>query len=240
MEWRDEGIILSVRRHGETSAIADILTAEHGRSLGLVRGGDRAPSARCCSPETRFRRPGGRGLKSISATSLLSRAPQGGAIMDEPFRLSGLSTLAGLAQLLPEREPHQRIYDALLVVLEAIDNDEDVAGAAGALGMGLLDELGFGLDLSKCAVDRHERKSRSMSHRGRDARSVPRQASPIATSFSCLPPFLAAQAAAPVEDILAGFDLTGYFLDRHLFDPRGLAMPEPRGWIIRTLAQRPH
>ena len=114
MEWRDEGVILSVRRHGETSAIAEMLTAEHGRCLGLVRGG-----------RSRIQRPVLQAGNAVQVTwrarleehlgnfTLEPLSLRAGAIMDEPFRLAGLATLAGLAQLLPEREPHGRIYEAI-------------------------------------------------------------------------------------------------------------------------------
>src|SRR5947207_11528988 len=145
MEWRDQGIILSVRRHGETSAIADVLTAEHGRSLGLVRGGRSRTQRPVLQPGNqvqitwRARLEDHLGNYTVEALQL-----RAGAILDEPFRLAGLTTLAGLAQLLPEREPHKRIYDALLVVLDSIDNDEVWPALMVRWEMGLLDELGFG------------------------------------------------------------------------------------------------
>ena len=153
MEWRDEGVILSVRRHGETSAIAEMLTANHGRCLGLVRGG-----------RSRVQRPvlqAGNAVQAVWRARLEEQLGtftlepldlRAGAIMIEPFRLAGLATLAGLARLLPEREPHGRVYEALRVVLEAIDRDDVWPALLVRCEMGLLDELGFGLDLSQCAA----------------------------------------------------------------------------------------
>ena len=153
MEWRDEGVILSVRRHGETSAIAEILTSVHGRCLGLVRGG-----------RSRMQRPV---LQAGNAVDAVWRARieeqlgtfvleplelRAGAIMQEPFRLAGLSTLSGLAGLLPEREPHQRVYEGLRIVLHAMEQDEVWPALLVRWEMGLLDELGFGLDLTQCAA----------------------------------------------------------------------------------------
>ncbi|MGH6908169.1 MAG: DNA repair protein RecO, partial [Aestuariivirga sp.] len=102
MEWRDEGVVLSVRRHGETSVIAEVLTGGHGRCLGLVRGGRSRLQRPVLQPGNqvhltwRARLEEHLGHFSVEALSL-----KAGAIMEVPFRLAGLSTLAGLAQLLP-------------------------------------------------------------------------------------------------------------------------------------------
>ena len=153
MEWRDEGVILSVRRHGETSAIAELLTPEHGRCLGLVRGG-----------RSRFQRPVLQPGNLVAATWRARLEDHlgtfvfeplklsAGTIMENPFRLAGLTTLTSLAQVLPEREPHQRLYEAFQIVLEAIDNDAHWPALLVRWELGLLEELGFGLDLSKCAA----------------------------------------------------------------------------------------
>ncbi|MGL6182671.1 MAG: DNA repair protein RecO, partial [Aestuariivirga sp.] len=125
MEWRDEGVILAVRRHGETSAIAEILTAEHGRCLGLVRGGRSRLQRPVLQPGNLVQVTWRARLEERLGTYALDAlALKAGAIMDEPFRLAGLSAVVGLAQLLPEREPHRRMYDALQVVLDQIEQDD--------------------------------------------------------------------------------------------------------------------
>lgn len=240
MEWRDEGVILSVRRHGETSAIAEILTARHGRCLGLVRGG-RSRSQRpvlqagnAVQVAWRARLEEHLGTYTLEPISL-----RAGAIMDEPFRLAGLATLAGLAQLLPEREPHGRVYEALRVVLEAIDQDEVWPALLVRWEMGLLDELGFGLDLSQCAATGTRDELIYVSPRSGKSVSAAAGA-PFRDRLFRLPAFLTANAPATDADVVDGFRLTGYFLDRHVFEPRGATVPEQRQWIIRTLAERTH
>lgn len=240
MEWRDEGVILSVRRHGETSAIAEILTAAHGRCLGLVRGG-----------RSRQLRPvlqAGNAVQAVWRARLEEQLGtytleplelKAGAIMGEPFRLAGLATLAGLAQLLPEREPHRRIYEALRVVLDAIDHDELWPALLVRWQLGLLDELGFGLDLSKCAATGAAANLVYVSPRSGKAVSA-EAGEPFRDRLFRLPPFLAGAAAASSADVIDGFRLTGYFLHRHVFEPRGAEMPEQQDWIIRALAERPH
>lgn len=240
MEWRDEGVILSVRRHGETSAIAEILTAAHGRCLGLVRGG-----------RSRQQRPV---LQAGNAVDTVWRARleeqlgtftlepielKAGTIMAEPFRLAGLATLAGLAQLLPEREPHGRIYAALRIVLDAIDNDDVWPALLVRWELGLLDELGFGLDLSKCAATGVRDNLLYVSPRS--GKAVSKDAGePFRDRLFRLPDFLLANAAATPQDVIDGLRLTGHFLYRHVMEPRGAAMPEQRDWVIRALAERTH
>jgi DNA repair protein RecO (recombination protein O) len=240
MEWRDEGVILSVRRHGETSAIAEILTADHGRALGLVRGG-----------RSRIQRPvlqAGNIVQAVWRARLEEQLGtyalepldlKAGAIMEHPFRLAGLATLAGLAQLLPEREPHRRIYQALRVVLDAIGDDDVWPALLARLELGLLDELGFGLDLSKCAATGTRENLIYVSPRS--GRAVSAQAGEaFRNRLFLLPAFLKSNVPASTRDVIDGLRLTGYFLHRHLFDPRGMDIPEQRDWIIRNLAERTH
>ena len=138
MEWKDEGIVLAVKRHGETSAIAEILTATRGRSLGLVRGGRSRQMRPVLQPgNIVLSRPGGPGSRSISGTSRIEPLElKAGLLIGEAMRLAALTTLTAEAQLLPEREPHPRLYEATRVVLDALEDDDTLAGAAGALGNG--------------------------------------------------------------------------------------------------------
>lgn len=240
MEWRDEGVILSVRRHGETSAIAEILTAAHGRCLGLVRGG----RSRALRPvlqtgnevEVAWRARLEEQLGTYILEPLVLRA---GVVMVEPFRLAGLATLAGLAQLLPEREPHRRIYEAMRLVLAAMEQDNVWPALLVRWELGLLEELGFGLDLGRCAVTGASDDLAFVSPRTGRAVSAGVGA-PYRDRLFRLPEFLKEPAAAAPADIVEGLRITGHFLDRHVFGPRGIRAPEQREWIIRALAERPH
>lgn len=240
MEWRDEGVILSVRRHGETSAIAEILTAQHGRAMGLVRGGRskqqrpvlQAGNVVQCVWRARLEEQ----LGTFTLEPLDLRA---GAIMEEPFRLAGLATLTGLAQLLPEREPHPRVYDALRVVLDAIDHDDLWPALLVRWELGLLDELGFGLDLSKCAATGTRENLAYVSPRSGKAVSGA-AGEPFRDRLFRLPPFLAGAGEASPSDVIDGLKLAAYFLERHVFEPRGARLPEQQDWVIRALAERPH
>jgi len=240
MEWRDEGVILSVRRHGETSAIAEILTAEHGRTMGLVRGGRSKQQRPVLQAGNAVQAVWRARLEEQLGTFTLEPLDlKAGAIMEEPFRLAGLATLTGLAQLLPEREPHPRVYEALRIVLDAIDQDELWPALLVRWELGLLDELGFGLDLSKCAATGSRDELLYVSPRSGKAVSAA-AGDPFRDRLFRLPPFLREGSAAPPRDIIEGLKLAAFFLDRHLFEPRGMNFPEQQDWIIRALAERPH
>ncbi len=240
MEWRDEGVILAVRRHGETSAIAEILTADHGRCLGLVRGGRSRLQRPVLQPgnlvQVTWR---ARLEEQLGTYALDALALKAGSIMDDPFRLAGLSAVVGLAQLLPEREPHRRMYDALQVVLDQIEQDDVWPALLVRWELGLLEELGFGLDLTRCAATGQAVDLVYVSPR--TGRAVSREAgTAYRDRLLALPAFLSAGAAPSLPDVLDGFRLTGYFLNRHVFEPRGLSIPDARDTMIRYLAQRPH
>lgn len=242
MEWREESIVLGVRRHGETSVIADLLTAARGRWLGLVRGGRSRAMRPVLQPgnlvlaKWRARLEDHLGSFVIEPVSL-----RAGLIMDDPLRLAGLATLTALAQFLPEREPHPRIYEAMRLVLDNLDDGGDIWPALMVRWeLGLLDELGFGLDLARCAVTGSADDLTYVSPK--TGRAVSREAGEAyRNKLLALPGFLkGSQAATPnLADIIAGFELTGYFLARHVFEPRGVVAPESRGWILSRLAQTP-
>ena len=237
MEWRDEGIILSVRGHGETSAIAEIFTVEHGRSLGLVRGG-----------RSRHMRPV---LQPGNLVSLTWRARledhlgnfvleplslRAGFIMENALRLSGLASLAALAQVLPEREPHGKLYEASRIVLEAIDQDQLWPALMVRWELGLLDELGFGLDLSKCASTGGTDDLVYVSPRSGKAVSKT-VGEPYRDRLFALPMFLRGGSSMENSDISNGFKLTGYFLERHVFGPRNLLLPQARVMLALAIGK---
>jgi DNA repair protein RecO (recombination protein O) len=240
MEWRDEGIILGVRNHGETSAIAEILTAGHGRCLGLVRGGRSRTMRPVLQPGNhigviwRARLEEHLGHFQIEPLHL-----QAGLIIEEPLRLMGLSSLTALAQLLPEREPHPRLFGAMQIVLEAIDQDAVWPALLVRWEMGLLDELGFGLDLSKCASTGTLEELTYVSPKS--GRAVSSKAGmPYHDRLFQLPGFLRGESLAGQSEVLEGLKLTGYFLERHVFGPRSVAMPRARVMLQERLGQRAH
>ncbi|MEY4092134.1 MAG: repair protein RecO, partial [Pseudomonadota bacterium] len=153
MEWQDDAIVIGVRRLGETDVILEAMTRAHGRHLGVVRGG-----------RSRRLQPA---LQAGNAVSLSWRArldEQLGQFVVEPMRmraaafmgqrrtLYALTTIASLVRLLPERDPHTSLYEALEIILDTMAQDDLAAPLLVRFEVALLAELGFGLDLSECAA----------------------------------------------------------------------------------------
>jgi DNA repair protein RecO (recombination protein O) len=232
MEWRDEGIILSVRGHGETSAIVEVFTEAHGRVLGLVKGGRSRrqrpvlQAGNSVDVTWRARLEEHLGLMQVEATAF-----RAGFIMENALRLAGLSALTGLAQALPEREPHKKLYQASRIVLDALDHDEVWPSLYVRWEMGLLDELGFGLDLTSCASTGQGHDLIYVSPKS--GKAVSREAGlPYCNKLLPLPAFLRGEMGGDVCD---GLRLTGYFLERHVMAPRQLALPPSRVLLMNAL-----
>ena len=239
MEWTDEGIVLGVRRHGEASVILELMTREHGRHLGLVRGGAARGCGRCCSRAIGSARPGGRGSTSISAIIAVEGldAARRGPVRRLRTRSTASPISAALCRLLPERDPHPDIYAALEEVLGCSDRCAPrPAPLVVRFELQLLAELGFGLDLDELRRDRRDRASWSTSRRSGPGGVARGRRALAATSCCGCRPFSVPPAPAPSAAELAdGFALTGFFLVRHVFEPRGLALPDARGSFVNAI-----
>jgi DNA repair protein RecO (recombination protein O) len=237
MEWTEQGIVLNVRTHGEASAIAEVLSERRGRWSGLVRGGRSRAMRPVLQPGNvvvaRWRARTEDHLGSFTLEPVVLRA---GALIDDPLRLAGLMSLMALLKLLPEREPHPRIHDALLVTLDALGDDGIWPAVLVRFELGLLDELGYGLDLARCAVTGAADELIYVSPK--TGRAVSRAAGePWKERLLPLPGFLRGDRNAPptAADIRDGLRLSGFFLDRFLLGPRGLALPDSRARILAHL-----
>ena len=249
MDWKDQGLILGVRKHGETSAIIEVMTAAHGRHMGLVRGGRSSRQRPVLQPgnsvllEWRARLEEHLGTFTVEGQSL--RAAQ---LMELPLGIYGLQTLAAHLRLLPERDPHPGLYEAALVVLEHLDDPERTARLMIRFELAILEELGFGLDLGQCAATGSKAELVWVSPRS--GRAVSRDAGkPWEGQLLPLPPFLldeTCRALLPPEagqgkpiamkDLLDdGFNLSFYFLDRNVYGPRGIRSPDERAGLIRRI-----
>jgi DNA repair protein RecO (recombination protein O) len=237
MEWREEGIVIASRKYGETSAIAEILTKDRGRCLGLVRGGRSRRQRPVLQPgnivEATWRARLEEHLGTFGIEPMGLRA---GSYLDDAFKLAGLMTLTFLAQLLPEREPHPRIYQATRLFLDALDDDSVWPALLVRWELGLLDELGFGLDLIRCTVTGTTDDLAYVSPK--TGRAVSRTAgAAYKERLFLIPDFLkgSQMGDATPEAIIGGLRLTGHFLDRHIFEPRSVRMPDCREWIMSHL-----
>lgn len=239
MEWQSDGLILNTRRHGENSVIVDILTRDKGRHMGLVRGGRSRTLRPVLQPGNlvhavwRARLEDHLGAFNVDPYRMVVAG-----IIDDVHRLAALTTVTTLASLLPEREPHPRIFDASLLLIEHLHDDDIWPAILVKWEMGLLDELGFGLDLSKCAASGETTGLTHVSPRsGRAVCAL--EAEPWKDKLLALPAFVAGSTGAPTsEEVVQGLKLTGYFLARHVFEPRGVSAPEQRQRIVRWLSQQ--
>jgi DNA repair protein RecO (recombination protein O) len=241
MRWSDEAVVLSARRHGESGLLVHVFTPGHGRHAGLVRGGQR-PKARV------IYQIGNRLLATWSARlaehlgTLTAELAHGyaAAVIAVPPRLACLAAAAALADAaLPEREPHPRAYQGLIALLDALEADEGWASTYVAWEMVVLAELGFGLDLERCAATGLVDGLAYVSPR--TGRAVSEAAgAPYRDRLLPLPPFLrvdgAAAGSGPAE-VLDGVALTGYFLEQRAFAPHGRGLPAARTRFVDALKQ---
>jgi len=238
MQWTDEGIVLGVKRHGETSVILELMTAGRGRHLGLVRGGAGTRLRGVLQPGNSLRATWHArleehlGLYTVEGLNL-----RAATFLSAAYAVHGVTHLAALCRLLAEREPHAGIYGELTLILDSIDDPRQIAPLIARFEVDFLAELGFGLDLSSCAATGTTEDLIYVSPRS--GRAVSRTAGEAyREKLLPLPAFLH-DDTVPVatEALMEAFALTGFFLDRHAFAPRGLTMPEARGHFINALGR---
>ncbi len=228
MEWHDEGIVLGRRPHGEHAAVVVLFTRAHGRHLGLARGGGHGKGAalyglgNVVSATWRARLP-----EHLGNYACEPARPVGALLLDDADKLDALSSLSGLLDaVLPEREPHEALYDATLAFVEALAGDgwrpDYVRWECR-----LLAELGYGLDLESCAATGTREDLRFVSPR--TGRAVSGGAgAPFAGKLFELPGFLSGNLPANFKELSQGLDISSYFLMRHALTPNGRDLPGAR------------
>lgn len=215
MEWRDQGILLNVRRHGETSAIIEVFTESHGRHAGVVRGGTSRKIAPILQPgaqlDVTWRARLEEHIGSFTVEPLRSRAA---AVMGSRLALAGLNAVTGLLSFcLPEREAHAALYRRTEQLMDLLGQDAVWPLAYLRWELALLDDMGFGLDLGRCAVTGARDGLVYVSPKS--GRAVSREgAGEWAGRLLPLPPLMLCQGEAPDTEIMQGFETTGFFL-RH-------------------------
>ena len=229
MLWRDTGFVLATRRHGENALIVDLLTREHGRHAGLVRGGQ-SPRVRAMLQSGNEVAAVWRGrldehLGTIACEMLRAHAAR---FLDDPGRLAGLTSAAALVgAALPEREPHGDVFTSFARLIEALDSAVDWPAQYVRWEHDLLSALGFGLDLSRCAVSGATAGLAYVSPR--TGRAVSRTSGlPYHDKLLPLPEFLWRNTPADEAELDLGMTLTGHFLVHHVFAPQGRTLPAAR------------
>jgi len=239
VEWTDIGIVLGARRHGEANAVVELMTREHGRHLGLVRGGAGTrqkpvlQAGNRVSATWRARLDEHLGYYVIEAIDL-----RAATFLSMAHALYGLNHLASLCRLLPERDPHAPVFDLLDATIARLGKPAPAAALVARFELQMLAELGFGLDLEACAVTGSAADLVYVSPKS--GRAVSRGAGePWRDRLLSLPAFLSeAEPGEPSAAALdAGFALTGFFFARYVFEPRGEPLPEARQHFIAAVTR---
>ena len=238
MQWTDEGILLGTRRHGEANAIIEVMTRQHGRHLGLVRGAAGARLRPVLQPgnsirvDWRARLDDHLGHYTVEGLRL-----RAASFLSVPHAVYGVTHLAALCRLLPERDTHLEVHDLLEAALEHLDDPAIVALNVVRFELRLLAELGFGLDLASCAATGTRDDLVYVSPKS--GRAVSRVAgTPWHDRLLRLPAFLHVEAVAEHpsrDDLRDAFALTGFFLTRHVLEPRNLTFSETRQSLVTML-----
>ena len=231
MEWTGEALLIGVRRHGETSVIAEAMVAGRGRYMGLIRGGRSPKLAATLQPgntvQLTWRARLEDHLGTFTVELLQARAAD---LIADRTRLYLAQLVCEHLHLLPERDPHDRL---LGMALDLIDHDPDAAALA-RFELALLDDLGFGLDLETCAATGVTEDLTHVSPK--TGRAVSRaSAEPYKDRLLPLPSFLHARGNASPDDLRNAFRLTGHFLDLHLWHARQIDPPATREKLIELL-----
>ncbi|WP_336486313.1 DNA repair protein RecO [Methylobacterium nigriterrae] len=236
MQWSDDAFVLGVRRHGESGVILEAMTAEHGRHLGLVHGGRSRRMQPVLQTGNRVRVTWRARLdESLGSYAVEPLDLAASRLIGSGLALYGVTHMAGLLRLLPERDPHPGLYEAARVLVAHLDDKAIAPALMVRFELAILAELGFGLDLGACAATGANDALIYVSPRS--GRAVSASAGePYRDRLLPLPAFLTnRQGVGRVPDAEAvrqGFTLTGYFLSHHFWEPRGLAAPEERARFV--------
>ena len=240
MEWREEGVLLAVRKHGENAAIIEVFTDAHGLHSGVVRGGSGRRMGPILQPGAQLDLTWRARLEDhLGAFSVEPVKPRAADILGDAQALAGLSAVCALLRFtLPDREPHPALFARSVALLDAL-------GAAGwpraylRWELALLDEMGFGLDLGRCAVTGRSDGLAFISPRtGRAVHAD--SAGDWTDRLLPLPDSLRPDSTrADLADILAGLQVTGHFLTQNLARAQGdRPVPAARARFVDLLARR--
>ena len=241
MQWTDEGIILSVRPHGETAAVVELMTRSHGRHTGLVHGGRSRKSRPVLQLGNHVDAVWKARLSEhLGHMTLELRHGYAASAMNDPPALAALSSLCTLSRLLPERDPHPALYEVTLFVMSFLDDPSVWPALYVRWELALLQELGFGLDLSQCAATGANDQLIYVSPK--TGRAVSASAGePYRDRLLRLPAFLSPDRKASVTeaDLNDGLALTGHFLEARILLSRGASLPDARLRILAPARANP-
>lgn len=240
MQWSDKGFVLSARRHGETSVIVNLLCLEHGRHVGLVRGGNSSRQRGILQPGNLVSAIWRARLEDhLGAYTIEPEFAFAAELMDKPGPLAALVSVCNLIEIsLPEREPHPKLYGDLGVLMSLL-NGPDWCSAYARWELTLLEEVGFALDLPICTGEQLDINRIYVS---------PNSGRPVSKSAGGsyrdellpMPCFLTGDTLATPSDLLDALRLTGHFIYRYILEPNGRSMPDVRTRLVSYLGVRPN
>jgi DNA repair protein RecO (recombination protein O) len=237
MQWEAPGIIVAATAYGEGDAVASVFTEAHGVFRGLARGGFSRARAAIWQPgnlvEARWVARLADQLGSFSAELV---HPAAALAMDDALMLAVLSAACAVAEgALPDREAHPRVFRGLLHLIAHLSDGPAAVAALAGWELGLLEDLGYGLDLSACAVTGGAEDLAYVSPR--TGRAVSEAAAGVwRERLLRLPAFLRGGGPAVPEDLFQALRLTGHFLARDVFGARHLAVPGARALLLDRVA----
>lgn len=237
-QWQDQSIILAARKHGENGAIVSLLSREYGRQSGYVRGAHSAKNRGTLEigniVDANWR---ARNSDSLGYLTLELSHSTASRIMQDSLKLSALQAACALCdQALPEKEGHVGLYDGLAALLDILEHDI-WAQAYVMWEIALLKELGFALDLSRCAAGGDSETLAYVSPK--TGRAVSEQAAePYKHKLLSLPEFLKPAGGQSEEsDVITGLNLTRYFLENWVFVHHNRGIPEARARLDLRFAE---
>ncbi|MCF6216269.1 MAG: DNA repair protein RecO [Emcibacter sp.] len=240
MEFHDQGIIISLRKYGEYDALIDVMTAQHGRHAGLVKGGMGRRQRGTLQPGNEVTlKWRGRLESQLGTFAAELRNARSASFLDYPSKLGVLNSVCAILSVsLAEREEHNTLYEGLQMLLDTLEHAGPEPESWGALlvrwEIGLLAELGFGLDLGCCAATGVTDDLIYVSPKS--GRAVSRGAGlPYHDKLLTLPPFLLGGGNVTGNDVRAGLSLSEFFLERYVLFPHNKKIPQARRMLLDFL-----
>ena len=238
MNWTDKGIIIENRKYGETSSILTMLTAEHGKHSGLIKGARNKKSrgmyeiGYLAHVEWKARLEESLGYFKCELLNAYTCA-----YLNDPMRLAGISSICSVLNgALPEREPSNPIYESLSSFISKLSSNDWLKNYIN-FELKLLSELGFSLNLLSCAVTGQVNELCYVSPK--TGRAVSKNVgNPYKERLLALPPFLVEESHSSNTDILNGLNLTGYFLKRNVFAQVNRGLPAARDRLVDRVVQK--
>ncbi len=236
MRWEADGYILSVRNHGETSAIINIFTREYGRHAGLVRGGRSRRLRPVLQAGNKISaRWSARLSEHLGVFNIEALDARGAVIMQDRKSLTALNAISALCVFaLAERQPYHALFDVFEVLLASLDDFDLWPALYVRFELALLSALGYGLDFSTCAATGTRENLTHISPKSGRAVCAD-AAAPYIDKLFAIPAFLQGDGNIKTGDIKNGLALSGYFLEKRVFAAQNKALPQARKALAQML-----